>query len=83
MKIVNVDVVGLQSFQTPLDGFHHVLAAVPAAVRISVIGFGEGVFGCDHKMIAVRFEEIAEEFLSSPIRVIDRCVNEVATFFGK
>jgi hypothetical protein len=59
VQIININVISFESLQTALNGLHHILAAIPAAIRVRVIWFGQRVFGGDYEVITVRFEEVA------------------------
>jgi hypothetical protein len=74
---IQVDVVGLQSFQTGFHRLHHVLAVISRGIRI-VAGHSEGVFRRQHNAVAMALHELSEEFLARAISVEIRRVNEVS-----
>src|SRR5260370_33574058 len=77
MDPIQVDVVGLQPFETRLHGLHHILALVARGVRVCAWK-SVGVFRSEHDALAMPFHEIAEKRFAGPIRVDIGSVDEIA-----
>src|SRR5882762_7396010 len=77
MDPIQVDVVGLQPFETRLHGLHHTLALVARGVRVCAWK-SVGVFRSEHDALAMPFHKIAEKRFAGPIRVDIGSVDEIA-----
>ena len=74
---VEVDVIGLQSFQTGFQCLHHVLAVIAGRIRITA-GGGEGVFRGQNDAVAMALNELTHEFFARAAGVEISCVKEVS-----
>ena len=78
MRPIKIDVIGLQAFQTPFDRANHVFAAV-AGARDTVGGSRtQGIFRGKNKIIAIRGDEVADQFLGLAKLITVRRVDKVA-----
>jgi hypothetical protein len=74
---VEIDVVGLQSFEARFHCLHHVLALIAGRVLVRTRN-GIGVFRGHHHALAVALHKLAEEGFARPVRVHVRGVDEIA-----
>ena len=77
MHPVQVDVVGLQSFQAGFHCLHHALAVIARRIGI-VAGRSEGVFRGQNDALAMSLHELTQEFLARAGGVEIRRVNKVS-----
>jgi hypothetical protein len=78
MKPIHIDKVRSQRLQTRFQSLHHILAVVAAKIRVALPG-KEAEFGCNHKMMAVGRNELADEFLGRSIRISVSRINKIST----
>ncbi|MCY1542812.1 hypothetical protein D9M68_785810 [compost metagenome] len=74
-----VEMVGLEALQAFLDGTNHVLAVITGIGNAGSGRSAKRVFACDHEIIALRSDEIAQQHFRLASLVTICSIEEVAT----
>ena len=74
---IEVDVVGLEPFQTGLQRLHHALAMVAGGVRV-IAGHGVGILGRQHEPLPLALHELAQQPFARSVGIDVGRVDEVA-----
>jgi hypothetical protein len=82
MEPVEINIVGLEPFQTGLQGVHQVLAMISPAIGIGGAPT-ERVLRRKHEALALALHELADELLAHAIGVCIRGIDEIAASFYK
>jgi hypothetical protein len=80
---IEIDAIGLQTFETRFDRLDHVLPVVAQASDGGLCGGAARKLRGDNKVVAVRGDGLAHQCLGNPVLIIVGRVDKVAACVGE